>query len=135
MKRKKQGPDPIDIQVGARIRTLRIQNGRSQEWLADKLGLTFQQIQKYEKGTNRIAPSRLEKVSEVLNAPIEYFFGKQKGSRTDDFEGPGQIMLATNEGNYVARRWTELSANQRKFVRLVVAVLSKDTKTTKLSLD
>lgn len=123
--RTKSGPNPVDTQVGARIRTLRMERGRSQGWLAEQLGLTFQQVQKYEKGMNRIAPSRLDKVAEVLNAPIEYFFDKREGT---SFESPGRDMLATPEGNYIARRWTDLSAGHRRLLKLIVSVLARDGK-------
>jgi transcriptional regulator with XRE-family HTH domain len=70
----KRTPNPIDQYVGARIRMRRIMLGMSQERLGDAIGLTFQQIQKYEKGTNRIGASRLQQVGIVLNVPVEFFF-------------------------------------------------------------
>jgi DNA-binding XRE family transcriptional regulator len=70
----KRSPNPIDQYVGARIRMRRIMLGMSQERLGDAIGLTFQQIQKYEKGTNRIGASRLQQVGLVLNVPVEFFF-------------------------------------------------------------
>ena len=65
---------PVDVHVGERIRFRRRVLGVSQEQLAGVLGLTFQQIQKYEKGSNRVSASRLYEISEVLEIPIEYFF-------------------------------------------------------------
>lgn len=67
-------PNPIDVHVGSRIRLRRTIAGISQEQLADGLGLTFQQVQKYEKGTNRVSASRLQHISEVLEVPITFFF-------------------------------------------------------------
>jgi transcriptional regulator with XRE-family HTH domain len=67
-------PDPVDVQVGARIRTRRLLIGMNQEKLANALGLTFQQVQKYEAGANRVSASRLSQVSEILGVPISYFF-------------------------------------------------------------
>ena len=67
-------PDPIDVQVGARIRTRRLLIGMNQETLAKALGLTFQQVQKYEGGANRVSASRLSQIAEVLGVPIAYFF-------------------------------------------------------------
>lgn len=67
-------PNPIDIHIGRRIRTRRMTLGLSQEKLAELLGITFQQIQKYEKGINRISGSRLWDVSQVLRTEVGYFF-------------------------------------------------------------
>ena len=69
-----KSPDPIDVHVGSRLRLRRMLLGVSQEALASRLGLTFQQIQKYEKGQNRIGASRLWRIAQALDAPIAYFF-------------------------------------------------------------
>src|SRR5271154_6552984 len=70
---KKQA-NPIDMQVGNRVRIRRMLIGMSQERLGDLLGLTFQQVQKYEKGVNRIGAGRLYEVSRILNVPIDFFY-------------------------------------------------------------
>ena len=67
-------PNPVDIHVGKRLRLRRTLLGYSQEKLGSLLGLTFQQVQKYERGTNRIGSSRLYKISSVLDVPVSYFF-------------------------------------------------------------
>ncbi len=67
-------PNPIDVHVGTRVRLRRTLMGMSQEKLGDALGLTFQQVQKYERGANRIGASRLFDLSRVLEVPISYFF-------------------------------------------------------------
>lgn len=67
-------PNPIDVHVGNRIRLRRTLLGLSQEKLASLLGLTFQQVQKYERGTNRVGASRLWDISRVLEAPINFFY-------------------------------------------------------------
>lgn len=67
-------PNPIDIHVGGRIRLRRMMSGLSQEKLGEQMGLTFQQIQKYEKGANRVGASRLFQLAKVLEVPISYFF-------------------------------------------------------------
>ena len=66
--------DPLDKAVGSRLRALRLVKGLTQEGLANKLGITFQQIQKYEQGTDRISASRLIRIGEVLETPITSFF-------------------------------------------------------------
>src|SRR5579864_3538761 len=76
-------PNPIDVHVGARIRMRRLLLGMNQETLANALGLTFQQVQKYEGGANRVSASRLSAVAEILGVPISYFFGDL---RPDDAE-------------------------------------------------
>jgi transcriptional regulator with XRE-family HTH domain len=67
-------PDPVDLHVGVRIRTRRLLLGMNQETLANALGLTFQQVQKYEGGANRVSASRLAQMAEVLGVPVAYFF-------------------------------------------------------------
>ena len=67
-------PSPVDVHVGARLRVRRTLMGMSQTALGEAIGLTFQQLQKYEKGTNRISASRLFALSWVLDVPVEYFF-------------------------------------------------------------
>jgi transcriptional regulator with XRE-family HTH domain len=67
-------PNPIDVHVGGRVRLRRTLLGMSQEKLAQALGLTFQQIQKYERGANRIGSSRLYKLSQILDVPVSFFF-------------------------------------------------------------
>ena len=76
-------PNPIDVHVGNRIRMRRLLLGMNQETLANALGLTFQQVQKYEGGANRVSASRLSAMAEILGVPISYFFGDL---RPDDAE-------------------------------------------------
>ncbi len=76
----KKVPHPTDKHVGSRVRMRRMQLGISQEKLGDAIGLTFQQVQKYEKGTNRISASRMQQISVILNVPITYFYEGAPGS-------------------------------------------------------
>ena len=71
---RKKTPNPTDQHVGARVRMRRIMLAMSQEKLGAALNLTFQQVQKYEKGTNRIGAGRLQQLSHVLQVPVEFFF-------------------------------------------------------------
>lgn len=75
-------PNPIDVHVGSRVRFRRMLLGMSQEKLAEKLGLTFQQIQKYEKGINRIGASRLFDLAQVLSVPVQFFYEEVPGNGT-----------------------------------------------------
>lgn len=70
----KKVPNPVDISVGSRVRLRRNMMGLSQEKLGESLGVTFQQIQKYEKGANRISASKMQKISEILETPVAFFF-------------------------------------------------------------
>jgi transcriptional regulator with XRE-family HTH domain len=72
-----EGPDPIDIAVGARIRTRRRASGFSQTQLADSLGITFQQVQKYERGTNRVSASMLVRIAAKLETSVAALVGEE----------------------------------------------------------
>ena len=80
--RTRGGPEAVDVHVGSRVRQRRTMLGMSQEKLGEALGLTFQQVQKYERGANRIGASRLHHISEVLDVPISYFFEELSPSFT-----------------------------------------------------
>lgn len=88
-------PNPIDVHVGARVRLRRTLMGMSQEKLGELLGLTFQQVQKYERGANRIGASRLFDLSRVLDVPVSYFFEEM----SDEIEGasPRFMVRATED--------------------------------------
>ncbi len=92
-------PDPIDIHVGERLKLQRMLKGLSQEELGNALGVTFQQIQKYEKGSNRISASALWKLAKKLNAPVMFFFSNLEGncarvqSLIDEGAGPADIRF------------------------------------------
>lgn len=101
---EKEGrPSPIDVHVGSRIRLRRTLLGMSQERLGEALGLTFQQVQKYERGVNRVGASRLFDLSRVLDVPISFFFDDMPES------------LASTYGSQVGRRATGFSEMQDGF--------------------
>jgi transcriptional regulator with XRE-family HTH domain len=82
----KKTPDAIDIQVGGRVRMRRLMLDMSQEQLAARLGVSFQQVQKYEKGYNRIGAGRLQQIAEALQVPVGFFF--------EEFPAPGRRKSA-----------------------------------------
>jgi transcriptional regulator with XRE-family HTH domain len=82
---RSESPDPIDIHVGSRLKLRRNLIGMSQEQLGRALGLTFQQIQKYERGANRMGASRLHQMSKLLNVSIEWFFDELNGAGAPRF--------------------------------------------------
>lgn len=100
----KKQPNTIDAQVGNRVRLRRMLIGMSQERLGELLGLTFQQVQKYEKGVNRIGAGRLFHVAQILGVPIEYFYEgvadqlPAKGFAEDGGRPPVMEFLSSGEG-------------------------------------
>jgi transcriptional regulator with XRE-family HTH domain len=81
-------PNPIDIHVGSRLRMQRVMLGLSQEKLAAAFGLTFQQVQKYEKGVNRMGSSRLQQAAHILDVSVPFFFEGAPGGHNQGEEGP-----------------------------------------------
>src|SRR6201986_996370 len=86
MEMSTKAPNPVDKYVGSRVRMRRIMLGMSQEKLGEALALTFQQIQKYEKGPNRVGPSRIQQISEILQVPVSFLF---EGGPTSNSGGNG----------------------------------------------
>jgi transcriptional regulator with XRE-family HTH domain len=78
-----KAPQPVDIQVGSRVRYRRMVLGLSQETLGEALGVTFQQVQKYEKGANRIGAGRLQTIADFLEVPVGFFFDGATRRRAD----------------------------------------------------
>ncbi|HWT30835.1 MAG TPA: helix-turn-helix transcriptional regulator [Propylenella sp.] len=126
-------PNPIDIYVGSRVRLRRKMLGISQEKLGQKLGITFQQIQKYEKGTNRIGASRLKAMSEALEVPVSYFFPENSAA-----EGAGlqeesvafmMEFMSSGEGLDLGRAFAQIrnARIRRKVIELVRALASEST--------
>ena len=101
-------PSPIDVHVGTRIRLRRTLLGMSQERLGEALGLTFQQVQKYERGVNRVGASRLFDLSRVLDVPISFFFDDMPENLASSFGGqPGRRAFAR-----ITASPTRMSANE-----------------------
>ena len=126
MANKKQ-PNPIDIHVGSRVRLRRMMLSMSQEKLGEHLGITFQQIQKYEKGTNRIGASRLQHIARVLSVPVSFFFEDAPGPNGEAVPG----MAESEQTNYVVDFLSSSEGIQlnKAFVRI------KDTKVRRRVID
>lgn len=122
---KTKGPNPIDIHVGSRMRMRRMALGMSQEKLARGLGLTFQQVQKYEKGANRMGSSRLQHAADVLGVAVPFFFeGAGGGLYQPDGSAPSPAYIddfvASEEGLRLAKAFMRLHpAVRRRVVDLV----------------
>jgi transcriptional regulator with XRE-family HTH domain len=103
-------PNPIDVHVGSRVRLRRTLLGMSQEKLGEAIGLTFQQVQKYERGANRIGSSRLFDLARVLDVPVAYFFEEmtaETAARTPSrIKGLGESWVARLEPDPMVRRET-----------------------------
>ena len=126
-------PNPTDKYVGSRVRMRRLMLHMSQERLAGQLGLTFQQVQKYEKGTNRISASRLQEISHILEVPVPFFFegAPQPGGttrRSDDGASLAHItdFLGNADGHALVRAFMKIknAALRRSIVRMVEAIVS-----------
>jgi len=121
-------PNPTDVYVGTRIRMRRKMLGLSQEKLGEKLGITFQQIQKYEKGTNRVGASRLQAMSDALEVPVAYFFpdppSGEEGGMKEESATFVMDFMSTSEGLDLSRAFTRIASAKirRKVVELVRAL-------------
>jgi transcriptional regulator with XRE-family HTH domain len=135
MTENKKKPNPIDIHVGSRIRLRRTMLGMSQEKLGESLGITFQQIQKYEKGTNRVGASRLQQISEILQVPVSFLFeggpgGTISGNGLSEAPSPAYVsdFLATSEGLALTRAFTRINDSKlrRSIVDLVEQIATRE---------
>jgi transcriptional regulator with XRE-family HTH domain len=135
MQMSTKAPNPVDKYVGSRVRMRRIMLGMSQEKLGEALGLTFQQVQKYEKGTNRVGASRLQQISEILQVPVSFLFdggpsGAVNGGSFAEGASPAYVsdFLATSEGLALTRAFTRIadSKMRRSIVELVEQIASRD---------
>lgn len=119
MKSKKRSPHDIDIGVGQTIRTLRIARGISQTDLASTIGVSFQQVQKYEKGTNRVSASRLAQIADVLDCTIADLYAGLKsanGRLSINTSDPGRLFLASAEGQRIASAWPKIHDKARNSI-------------------
>jgi len=118
----RKGPNPIDVEVGKRIRVYRKRAGLSQTHLGDALNLTFQQVQKYENGINRVAPSRLEVIARVCNVPVSAFLPSLDKQRN----GAGQLPF--NELKLLGARDLLVAYGmiKSKNVRSALVAIAKD---------
>jgi transcriptional regulator with XRE-family HTH domain len=150
---EKDGPDPaaglgvefmkkatgtIDKEIGIRMRSRRMAVGMSQEKLGEMLGLTFQQVQKYEKGTNRISVSRMIDIAKVLGVDIHFFFDGLTPAKPGGFAEPAQPsflldFIATQDGHQLMRAFTRIKnpKHRRAVVQLANALAEEDGQRSK----
>jgi transcriptional regulator with XRE-family HTH domain len=132
----KKAPNPIDKHVGSRVRMRRMMIGMSQEKLGEKLGITFQQIQKYEKGTNRVGASRLQQIATVLAVPPAFFFEgapipmSGAGGGFSESSSPAYVsdFLATSDGLALTKAFMRIKDPKvrRRIVDLVEAMVADE---------
>jgi transcriptional regulator with XRE-family HTH domain len=129
-------PNPIDRHVGSRVRLRRMILGMSQSKLADGLGLTFQQVQKYEKGANRMGASRLQHISHILQVPVLFFFegapqltGQSKGNGEAAAPTYASEFLATSDGIALTKAFMRIKdiSLRRRIVELVEEMAGDDS--------
>ena len=111
-----------DVEIGRKIRALRLERGLSQSGLAEGIGLTFQQVQKYEKGANRVSAGRLQQIADLLNVPVTFFFGGM-GARPKKSEAlpSGIAFLQTKGALRLMRAYAEISSRATKYALVVIA--------------
>ena len=115
----KKSPGPIDRRVGARARMRRLMLGMSQEALARGLGITFQQVQKYESGTNRISASRLQHMAEIMQVPVGFFFQDFGTPKRKQAAAPYvSDFLATSDGLALTKAF--MTIRDRRLRRCIV---------------
>ncbi|GAB4360466.1 MAG: helix-turn-helix domain-containing protein [Oricola sp.] len=135
----KKQPNPIDIHVGSRIRLRRTMLGMSQEKLGEALGITFQQVQKYEKGTNRVGASRLQNIAAILGVTVSFFFEDAPGengetSATGVSENSSAYVvnfLSSSEGLQLNRAFVKIADPKvrRRIIDLVKALAAEADET------
>ena len=133
MPENKKKPNPIDIHVGGRIRLRRNMLGMSQEKLGENLGITFQQIQKYEKGTNRVGASRLQAIASILEVPVAFFFEDAPGKSAQGLAEENSTtyvvdFLSSTEGLQLNRAFVRIADPKvrRKVIELIRTLANEE---------
>ncbi|MBI1386806.1 MAG: helix-turn-helix domain-containing protein [Rhizobiales bacterium] len=131
-------PNPVDVHVGGRVRLRRMLLGMSQERLGEQMNLTFQQVQKYEKGANRIGASRLHQIAGILGVPVAYFFEEltyqstavgQPGFAEDGRDGSVMDFLNSREGMELNRAFMRIQSPKlrRSIIEHVRAIADRES--------
>lgn len=118
-----------DVEIGRKIRALRLERGLSQSGLAEGIDLTFQQVQKYEKGTNRVSAGRLQRIADILNTPVMFFYGGMgAGAKKRDPRNTSLAFLQTKGAVRLIRAYSEIPSRTTKYalVMLAEALRSKE---------
>jgi transcriptional regulator with XRE-family HTH domain len=125
----KKATNPVDRHIGLRIRSRRLALGKSQEWLGNQLELTFQQVQKYEKGTNRVGGSRMVQIASALKTDPSFFFGDSPPNETagarlhgkHSSDDPLDNFMASRTGIELARAFVKIKKSSRQTLLVRIA--------------
>jgi transcriptional regulator with XRE-family HTH domain len=111
-----------DIEIGRKIRALRLERGLSQSGLADGIDLTFQQVQKYEKGVNRVSAGRLQRIADLLNTPVMFFYaGMGAKSKRKDERNSHLALVQTKGAMRLLRAYADIGSRTTKYALVVLA--------------
>jgi transcriptional regulator with XRE-family HTH domain len=116
----KQRRDSADLEIGQKIRALRVAKGVSQTTLGDGLGVTFQQVQKYERGANRVSAGRLQKIAEMLDTPITFFYESGAGTKRQHADN-GFALIQSKGAMRLLRAYAEISSAATKHALVMLA--------------
>jgi transcriptional regulator with XRE-family HTH domain len=117
------GPDPIDVYVGSRLRERRISLGMSQTTLAERMSLAFQQIQKYERGTNRLSASALWRAAEAVDVPVTFFFDGLRQSDTVVHDQELDVVMLR-----LTQKIRNLTPSLRERLSALIATIGSETR-------
>src|SRR2546430_1471745 len=119
---RKRRAGPEDVEIGRKIRALRLDRGLSQSGLADGIDLTFQQVQKYEKGINRVSAGRLQRIADTLNIPVTFFYtGMGSKPRKKDQRNSGLAFLQSKGAMRLLRAYAGIDSRIAKYALVVLA--------------
>jgi transcriptional regulator with XRE-family HTH domain len=129
---RKRRAGPEDVEIGHKIRALRLERGLSQSGLADGIDLTFQQVQKYEKGTNRVSAGRLQRIAHILNMPVMFFYdGMGAKPKKKDHRNSGPALVQTKGAVRLLRAYSEIGSRTTKYALVVLAESLRNKNGTK----
>lgn len=119
---KKRRAGAEDVEIGRKIRALRLERGLSQSGLAKGIDLTFQQVQKYETGTNRVSAGRLQRIAHILGTPVMFFYGGMGvHPKKQDQRNSGLAFLQTKGAIRLLRAYSEIGSHTTKYALVVLA--------------
>jgi transcriptional regulator with XRE-family HTH domain len=113
--------DPVDVRVGKRVRAYRLGQKMSQSALGEKVGVTFQQIQKYERGTNRMGSSRLKKVATILGVPVAALFGEDENGGEGTIDGLLTEVLSQPHATRLVRAFHAIKDSKQRLALVLLA--------------
>jgi transcriptional regulator with XRE-family HTH domain len=119
---KKRRAGAEDLEIGRKIRALRLERGLSQSGLAQGIDLTFQQVQKYEKGTNRVSAGRLQRIADMLDMPVTFFYGGMGAKpKRKDQRNSSLALVQTRGAMRLLRAYADIGSRTTKYALVVLA--------------